>query len=196
MTTVVKKRTPQIGDCTVKDCTKPKYSNNLCRLHNNRMSRTGKTDLGPRVPWNKSGIEVCVMDDCTKKYIAKGFCSRHYRAFKAWMDKDRSVLNRAKNNPTKDQYGYVIVYVPNHPNCSVSGQYPEHRLVMEEMIGRYLTREENVHHKNGVRNDNRPANLELWSSSQPKGQRAEDKVKFAIEILELYAPHLLTEVLA
>lgn len=63
---------------------------------------------------------------------------------------------------------------------------PEHRVVMEQMLGRPLTRQENVHHVNGDKQDNRPANLELWSTSQPKGQRIEDKVAWAREILNLY----------
>lgn len=58
---------------------------------------------------------------------------------------------------------------------------------MEETIGRYLTPNENVHHINGVKTDNRPANLELWVTSQPKGQRPEDLVTWAREILDRYA---------
>jgi HNH endonuclease len=62
---------------------------------------------------------------------------------------------------------------------------------MEQMIGRKLVNKENAHHKNGIRSDNRPENLELWSKSQPSGQRVEDKVQWAIEMLAFYAPEVL-----
>lgn len=74
---------------------------------------------------------------------------------------------------------------------SVEKQGFEHRLVMEQVVGRPLRTEETVHHINGVRDDNRPENLELWSSRHGKGQRVTDHVEHAVETLRLYAPHLL-----
>jgi hypothetical protein len=62
----------------------------------------------------------------------------------------------------------------------------EHQIVMEEILGRELFEHERIHHKNGVRDDNRRENLELWSISQPPGQRVEDKLEHYIEFVRQY----------
>lgn len=62
--------------------------------------------------------------------------------------------------------GYIYIYVPNHPLAKKNGKggggyYLEHRYVMEQHLGRILTQDEEVHHKNGIKDDNRLENLEL-----------------------------------
>jgi transposase len=72
-----------------------------------------------------------------------------------------------------------------------NGYVSEHRLVMARFLGRPLLPDEEPHHKNGVRSDNRIKNLELASSSHPRGQRVTDLVEWAHEILDRYGDNRL-----
>jgi len=84
---------------------------------------------------------------------------------------------------TRNPKGYLVRYVYRDGKRY---QIKEHRRVMAELLGRELLPHEEVHHRNGVNDDNRPENLELWSRSQPGGARVSDLLAWAREIVSLY----------
>lgn len=178
--------------CSVDECVRNRRSALYCPTHYQRFRKYGDPLGGPG-SGRKVEHELCTIEDCGKPHTAQGLCQMHYRRNALYGDTSvvheptRSNKRRVNNN------GYILVYEPENPTSTVNGFGLEHRLVMAKFLDRPLTRYEQVHHINGVRHDNRIENLELWNTSQPSGQRVEDKVQFAIDILEQYAPHLLKE---
>lgn len=100
---------------------------------------------------------------------------------------DPSIVLRRRGKPVITDNGYRLLKIPGHPNASKNGYVREHTKVMSDHIGRPLLPTEEVHHRNGVRDDNRIKNLELWTRKHPPGQRVTDKIKWAGELLAQYA---------
>lgn len=70
-----------------------------------------------------------------------------------------------KGGKTRHNLGYVMVYCPDHPSDRSDQYVYEHRLLMEKELGRYLRKDEVVHHINGIKNDNRIENLMVFRSN-------------------------------
>lgn len=167
--------------CNVLNCGRNIFASGLCRTHH-RWWKAGKPlDGEPRIA---KYTGPCIITDCPSPPRSRKMCIRHYGRWK----KLRSIEAVEAYQPTievKDPNGYIIANT-RHPDNKSGRSILKHRMVMMNHLGRELLPEESVHHKNGDRSDNRLSNLELWSRAQPYGQRVEDKIAFALEILELY----------
>lgn len=151
--------------CTVEGCTRRQRARKFCPIHYKRFMDHGD-------PLYEPGI--CVNDNCSNQATyTRNICS-------SCIYKESIYANRDPNSERRiDSNGYVSIYRNNK-------WILEHRYIMSQYLGRPLIKNENVHHINGIKDDNRIENLELWSISQPAGQRVEDKIKWAKEFLNLY----------
>lgn len=117
------------------------------------------------------------------------FQRRQHLGIKAWKSGGR-------NRRIQKDDGYVLVGIPDSDHLAVmrrsDGYCLEHRLVMARHFGRPLARDESVHHRNGVRNDNRIENLELWTRSQPDGQRVDEIFNWCLDFIQRYADEVPT----
>lgn len=142
-------------------------------------------------------------DGCKKEYTSnwwkQRFCGKEcYKIFNVIRKREKY---RIENNidlslPVKSKkpngqghlcgQGYKFINKVNHPNAQKRGRIYEHTYVMSQHLGRPLMQDENVHHKNGIRYDNKIENLELWTKGQPGGQRVKDKIEWCLEFLSKY----------
>lgn len=160
--------------CAVDDCDRVAKARGLCDLHYQRWKHHGTTDLPPRE------LKICKVVDCLREVLAKDFCQMHYQRWKRYGDpeaprvKRKPYLNNGKGARYLHPHGYIMIYVPpeERPPGARANNFPEHRVVMAQHLGRHLTSHEEVHHINGDRADNRIENLQLRGRTHGSGQAA------------------------
>lgn len=100
---------------------------------------------------------------CSKRCFSKG-AKRFQKGYTPWnKGKFGKDMPRWKNGISKNLRGYIEIHQPSHPFCNYKKHILEHRLIMEKELGRYLTKKEIVHHINGIKDDNRIENLQLFA---------------------------------
>lgn len=118
------------------------------------------TDCGEKIYKNSKRCR-----NCHYIYLSQTWKGNNYwkKTVKTQFKKGHKPLTRThkKFDRLKHTEGYIMLYLPDHPFSNKIGFVFEHRYVLEQKIGRYLTKDEISHHINEIKNDNRPENLEL-----------------------------------
>jgi len=190
--------------CSIEACPNKNYGRSWCFRHYGAWRKTGdplgledqrkvfrrEGSGGPRwknepdaiIDFDRKLSGSCCVVDCDKEYKQANFCYMHYNRYRSYGRVGPACSEKELSDSKKDndgwsiRNGYKIKWTPGGSNCIY-----QHREVYEEFLGRKLESFENIHHINGIRDDNRIENLELWVVPQPNGQRVEDLIDFLVE---------------
>jgi HNH endonuclease len=135
-----------------------------------RISRPGKIDKERLRELHAQGMscrEIAEAFGCTGEPVRRMMVRLGLPRLPAKARPERNHFWQGRNTHLYqvDEDGYILVKCPDHPYATKSGFVRQHRLVMEEQLGRYLLPEEVVDHKNRDTSDNDPGNLQLFASN-------------------------------
>ena len=181
--------------CSIDTCNRHVFAGKMCSMHYQRVKKHGN----PNTLLGRSGMPQFSMptDELRQLYEEADSISSLSRQLgvpqqtlnyqlivrgipvrdRGWHSPKTTPPRTMEDSPNwkggryQTGKGYIMIYGPDHPSHTSKGYVAEHRLVVEKEIGRLLLRTEYVHHLNGIRDDNRPENLELWQRKDPTGIR-------------------------
>lgn len=161
--------------CLVNGCTRSQRNggHGWCPTHYGRWRKHGDPGAAAIRKWGTNDghteRQFCTVEGCQRTVQGHGLCQMHYARWRRHGDPLKK-RGREPKPLIRSGNGYLLAWAPDHPAAQRKRVF-EHRLVMEGALGRFLDPRETVHHKNGVRDDNRPENLELWNRRHPQGTR-------------------------
>jgi hypothetical protein len=172
-----------------------KYCSEICakKYHYRKEINRRRTDQEYRIKRNKREIDRRQKkrqeDPAIKRKHAEDEKARYRK--KNGINSDADLKCAPKGSGTITSHGYRQIISHGHPNCRRDGSMFEHVYIMSQHIGRRLIKGETIHHRNGIRDDNRIENLEIWHRAQPPGQRLDEKIEWCKKFLAIYGYDVL-----
>jgi hypothetical protein len=165
------------GQCTVDGCDQQSYSGGLCEMHRWRVRAHG--DPGPAAPVKPHRLKErvpCAVEGCDRpNNHGSPYCHLHRERLRRTGEVGPAQPLRVRGRVKPRSDGYRRLTLPD------GRRVLEHVHVMEQHLGRRLVPGENVHHKHGMRSENKIEDLELWFVMQPSGQRVTDLMEYIAE---------------